>query len=326
MRPQTAYTVFVALAAAASGAFAASFSSSPSSSTLDLRLITYNVRSLTRKTEKHERHWNDRRHLFTDQLKDLSDGNPNTLMCLQEVMASQLDDIQSGLGGSWAHVGVGRDDGKRGGEFSPIFYKSDAWNLIHHQTYWLSQTPHRAGSYGWDANFPRIVTVAKLKSTETREDVVFQCTHFDWKGRRAQWEEARMLVRLIGYQPAVGADSTPVFVAGDLNMPPAHGAFQNVIVPNITDVRTLIGGEQLLNKVQTYTGFNDDARDDMMLDYLMIKDPRGMDKFKVSIPSNVAENGEYISDHRPIVADLEVTWCAEGVPGHLCPRRGDIQY
>ena len=42
---------------------------------------------------------------------------------LQEVTKRQLDDLQILLGDDFAHIGIGRDDGKEGGEYSPIFYK-----------------------------------------------------------------------------------------------------------------------------------------------------------------------------------------------------------
>lgn len=42
----------------------------------------------------------------------------------QEVLHNQLLDIQSLLGPEWAYVGVGRDDGQKAGEYSPIFYNT----------------------------------------------------------------------------------------------------------------------------------------------------------------------------------------------------------
>jgi hypothetical protein len=44
------------------------------------------------------------------------------LLTRQEVYYSQLLDLGALLGPRFANVGVGRDDGKRAGEYSPIFY------------------------------------------------------------------------------------------------------------------------------------------------------------------------------------------------------------
>jgi hypothetical protein len=41
----------------------------------------------------------------------------------QEVLHSQLEDLRALLGDAYGWVGVGRDDGHRAGEYSPIFYR-----------------------------------------------------------------------------------------------------------------------------------------------------------------------------------------------------------
>jgi hypothetical protein len=48
----------------------------------------------------------------------------------QEVLHNQLLDILSLLGPGWACVGVGRDDGQKAGEYSPIFYNTSVQMLI----------------------------------------------------------------------------------------------------------------------------------------------------------------------------------------------------
>ncbi|KAK6586425.1 hypothetical protein PZA11_001482 [Diplocarpon coronariae] len=51
------------------------------------------------------------------------------MACNQEVLHSQLVDVHAALNhstpsdGGWAHMGVGRDDGKQAGGYSPIFYR-----------------------------------------------------------------------------------------------------------------------------------------------------------------------------------------------------------
>lgn len=39
------------------------------------------------------------------------------------------------------YVGVGRDDGERGGEFSPVFFRKDRFSVLNSGTFWLSETP-----------------------------------------------------------------------------------------------------------------------------------------------------------------------------------------
>lgn len=82
--------------------------------------------------DKHrEQPWAVRRSRMVDAL--LSTGQLDILgfqVCLrvmlglipQEVYHSQLEDLAELLGPAYDHVGVGRDDGKKAGEYSPIFY------------------------------------------------------------------------------------------------------------------------------------------------------------------------------------------------------------
>ncbi|MEX2396513.1 MAG: hypothetical protein WD491_05775, partial [Balneolales bacterium] len=85
---------------------------------------------------------------------------------LQEVLKGQLDDLQERLP-EYAWVGQGRDDGKEAGEFSPIFYNTNKFEVIEDQTFWLSETPEVPGSISWDAAITRVVTSARLKDRDT---------------------------------------------------------------------------------------------------------------------------------------------------------------
>ena len=85
---------------------------------------------------------------------------------MQEVLHNQLEDLKAGLPG-YAAVGVGRDDGKQAGEYSPLFYRTDKFELLDSSTFWLSQYPDSAGFIGWDGACTRIATWAKLRDRAT---------------------------------------------------------------------------------------------------------------------------------------------------------------
>jgi len=87
------------------------------------------------------------------------------IIALQEVLHGQLLNIHSLLNrntpNKWAYIGVGRDDGKTRGEYSPIFYNTEIHELISWRYFWLSETPERPGR-GWDAASVRICTVGRF--------------------------------------------------------------------------------------------------------------------------------------------------------------------
>lgn len=277
-------------------------------SALDLRLITYNIRQATNRPGKNEKHWNERRPLVTTQLN--IEANEDTLMCFQEVFDHVLEDLKTDLGEKWDSVGVGRDDGKTRGEFSPILYRKDVWTVDSKKTYWLSPTPDRP-SRGWDAGHNRIVTVAEFTHKDSGEQLAFLCTHFEWSGKKAQAESAKMMLDFID-----GFGDKPVFVAGDLNSQPDEKPYQTM-TQELTDFRTWAETYQSpLSRphmetslksdadILTFTGFTEEE-ESMLLDYIFIKDKDMVSNPSYSVPTNLFD-GVYSSDHRPVVVDVTI--------------------
>src|SRR5574341_935321 len=87
---------------------------------------------------------------------------------VQEALKDQMDDLTNLLP-EFGWMGVGRDDGKAAGEYSAIFYLKDRFTVLEQKTFWLSETPEKPGSLGWDAACVRIVTWAKFKDKKTRK-------------------------------------------------------------------------------------------------------------------------------------------------------------
>ena len=56
----------------------------------------------------------------------------------QEGKYSQLQDLRQAMPG-YDYIGVGRDDGKRAGEHSAIFYRTDKFEVLEHGDFWLSE-------------------------------------------------------------------------------------------------------------------------------------------------------------------------------------------
>ncbi|HUM48402.1 MAG TPA: endonuclease/exonuclease/phosphatase family protein [Chitinophagales bacterium] len=130
---------------------------------------------------------------------------------LQEVTVSQLLYFDSTLT-NFSHAGVGRDDGKQGGEFSPVFFNNNLYEHLGDSTFWLSPTPQQP-SRGWDAALPRICTWVKLKDRKSGTVFYVFNTHFDHVGITARQESAKLLLRQINRI----AGGLPVILTGDFN-------------------------------------------------------------------------------------------------------------
>ena len=169
---------------------------------------TYNIRNHNDGDEKKGNVWATRCRVICNQVNFES---PD-LFGTQEVLHGQLGDLLANLDG-YAYIGVGRDDGKEGGEYSAIFYKTDRLALLSHGNFWLSETPDRPG-LGWDAACVRICTWGEFRNKVSGLHFYHFNLHMDHVGTVARREAAKLVVEKIR-QIAKGQ---PVVLTGDFNV------------------------------------------------------------------------------------------------------------
>jgi endonuclease/exonuclease/phosphatase family metal-dependent hydrolase len=130
----------------------------------------------------------------------------------QECRLHQLQDLDNMLP-EYRYLGIGRDDGKQGGEFTAIFYRHDRFRVLDRGDFWLSETPDKP-SMGWDGNCcHRICTWASLEDLETQRQFFVFNTHFDHQGILARKESSKLVIRKMKEI----AGNSPVIFMGDLN-------------------------------------------------------------------------------------------------------------
>lgn len=277
---------------------------------VNLRFLTYNIRWATPSPGAGEPAWVERRPKMSAQLNFETASRPEALICLQEVVHQQVTDIHSDLGDSWARIGVGRDDGAEAGEYSPIFYRPGTWELQKNRTYWLSETPDKV-STGWDAALPRIATVAQFKHIKTGAPVVYMCTHFDHVGQVARENSAKLLVEIADEweEPAEGsANPTPVFLGGDLNIQPDNAAYLTLIAEGaMHDTKDIVPSKLWHGNTNTFTGFTTSNSDDSRIDHMFVRDPLDIEFLSYGVLANSFDDGVFISDHRPVVVDAQLS-------------------
>ena len=77
----------------------------------------------------------------------LDDQRPD-VVGMQEVLFDQFDYLGSVLDKYYKIIGVGRDDGKKAGEFMAVMYNTKTTKLQKWGTFWLSETPDQARGPG----------------------------------------------------------------------------------------------------------------------------------------------------------------------------------
>lgn len=178
-----------------------------SDATPPLRVMSFNIRYGS--ANDGDNSWSLRRDLV---LKTIRATQPD-LLGMQEVLAVQGRFIQEGLPG-YAFHGVGREDGREGGEFSPVMWRKDRFELVDSGHFWLSETPDEAGSKSWDSSLPRMVSWVALRDLRAGgREFVYANTHFDHRGPQARLESARLIQRRAAEVPY----GMPIILTGDFN-------------------------------------------------------------------------------------------------------------
>lgn len=280
---------------------------------LPIRVISFNIRYATSSLESNEKAWWSILCPFDhDQCRDYhlcsTLGNyaypvDTAVLGLQEVLHNQLSDVLGNLGASWAHIGVGRDDGDTGGEYSPILYDTDVLGVVYSETKWLSPTPDEV-SYGWGAGSRRIVTIGVFEHTATGKRFLHANTHLDNVSQEARVEGIKVVVAQMEAVQATYGPDLPVTLTGDFNSDPSGttDAYATLLgldyVTDLWTTATHLGTNQL-----TYTGFTDTGLSRIDFIWYGPNDRSYYTANQTEIVGNNV-NGVYISDHRMVVGDL----------------------
>lgn len=216
---------------------------------------------------------------------------------LQEALPHQVQDVADRL--PWmSHVGQGRDaDG--GGEACPLFYNHDKWELLHHETLWLSSDWKTPGAVGWSADLPRIVTVGWFHQVETGRRVRVYNTHWSHVSAEAREGSARLIASLDAIHKA---DATAVL--GDFNeeadAPGRRALVDAGFVDTYDEVRA-----RCRKTFPSYTTFTPEGSSGgPKIDAIYVK---GL-KTEWTCVDEIIKKDVFISDHLPVHA--VVSWVA----------------
>jgi len=270
------------------------FSSKTHAKSPVINVLTYNIRLAN--PDDAPNTWNARKQRVFSLIRE---AKPD-IFGLQEALHEQLTDMEFTFP-DYVRVGVGRDDGKEAGEYSPLFYNEHKFKMLSSGTFWLSQTPSVAGSRGWDAACNRIVTWVHLKDYKTGKVFFVFCTHFDHLGEIARRNSAKLLLHAVDSL----SGNNPAIILGDFNSKPGSEPYQ--IITDISNPTHLLDSRESCKKPNgpkfTFTGFEVGAQPGERIDYIFLKNKIRVLSFRV----NNANNGDYYpSDHLPVSATLQL--------------------
>ncbi|TVQ82947.1 MAG: endonuclease/exonuclease/phosphatase family protein [Bacteroidetes bacterium] len=265
----------------------------PRTTTYELTVMTFNVRFDNPNDGINA--WPNRIPLVEKYMNE----NLPDIVGMQENLHHQNEDLLRIMPG-YAYVGTGRDDGEKGGEFSPIFFRTDVFELLDHSQFWLSETPDIPGSIGWAAVLPRVVVWAQLKHRESGKELFVFNTHFSHVSDEAR----RRSMQFLSDQIEAIAGENRVIVTGDFNITKGSELYYEMLerfaMQNNLQNAELLATETFNSDAGTFNAFRHNI-EPRVIDFIFVDDHFTVETYSIDL---VKDGDIFISDHWPVKVQL----------------------
>ena len=247
-----------------------------------LTLMSFNIRYDTSKDG--ENRWELRKEHVAEVIRE----QKPDVIAIQEAVSSQMKFLRDEFKNL---IPIGEHTGGNNREFSGLFIEKSKFELLDSGQIWLSETPHKKGSVGWDASLSRSAIWAKLKlrDSESNPFVVFG-THFDHRGKEARIESAKLLIEHIESLNNV----TPVVVMGDLNCEPNSKPMKVFFQSGFSTAIPRVDG----GTFHAFKGNEDGSH----IDFILLNKHWSVESAEILRPRR---DGKSASDHDPVIARVE---------------------
>lgn len=209
----------------------------------------------------------------------------------QEGKYPQLQDLKKAMPG-YDYIGVGRDDGKIGGEFSAIFYRTDKFEVLEHGDFWLS-TETSYPNKGWDAALPRICTWGKFKEKKSGFVFLFFNLHMDHIGVQARAESAKLILQKVKEQP----NHIPVVLSGDFNVDQYSESYNLLNTSGVLKDSYVIA-DFIYAPNGTFNSFYPDRKTDQRIDHIFLSDDFKVLKYGILTDSYRSPKNEKVESEQ----------------------------
>ena len=218
---------------------------------------------------------------------------------MQEVLHHQLNDFRERLP-EYDYVGIAREDGKTQGEYAPIFYRKDRFEVLDSNTFWLSQYPDSVGFIGWDGACTRIATWAKLKEKKSGKIFMAVNTHFDHVGVLARKNAALLIIEKI---KEIAGDH-PAFLTGDFNVTKKSEAYRTITTNEFVLKDSRKVAEKRTGCPYTFHNFGRiPQKKCTTIDFIFVTPQIEVEEYKVD--EEKRDGSGYLSDHNPVLINMK---------------------
>ena len=272
----------------------------------DLVVGSYNIRNSNDGDAKKGNGWERRCPVICDQVEWVG----FDVFGLQEVKHNQLEDMLADLP-DYTYEGVGRDDGKQAGEYSPIFYKKERFKLLEGGTFWISETPEKVGVKGWDAALPRICSYVHLQDKVTKKRFWFFNLHMDHIGVEARREGAKLIAKKITEM----CGKEPAFVTGDFNVDQHNEAYRTIINTGVLEDSYELA-EKKFATTGTFNSFDSNLFTESRIDHIFVTEHVTVNNYAVLTDGYWTPNEKSDKTRKGEAAPQEINFSEHQ---HRCP-------
>lgn len=249
----------------------------------DLRVMSFNLRYGT--ARDGEDRWERRAENVAETIRVF---DPD-LLGVQEALSFQARFVDEALPDHELY-GPSRDGPGTDGEASAVLWRRDRFDALERGTFWLSPTPERIASRGWDAALPRICTWVRLFDRRTGEAFVLANTHFDHVGEEARRESAKLVASQFAQERLI--------LTGDFNAGESSAPIASLRAAGLTDAFRAFDPDA--TEVGTFTGFRAIPGAEK-IDYVWF---RGDAEVLSASIDRTRYDGRWPSDHLPVTATV----------------------
>ena len=272
----------------------------------DLVVGSYNIRNSNSGDTKNGNGWERRCPVICDQVEWVG----FDVFGLQEVKHNQLEDMLAGLP-DYDYEGVGRDDGKQAGEYSPILYKKERFKKLEGGTFWISETPEKVGVKGWDAALPRICSYVHLQDKVTKKRFWFFNLHMDHIGVEARREGAKLIAKKITEM----CGKEPAFVTGDFNVDQDNEAYRTIINTGVLEDSYELA-EKKFATTGTFNSFDSNLFTESRIDHIFVTEHVTVNNYAVLTDGYWTPNEKSNQSRKGNAAPQEINFSPYE---HRCP-------
>jgi endonuclease/exonuclease/phosphatase family metal-dependent hydrolase len=254
-----------------------------------LRILTCNIRKSD--ADDGPNAWSHRRQLCADILK----GRDPDIICFQEMRREQYLYIKDAFAG---HRFLGMTKTATCSHpINAIFYRAGRFEFLSAGGYWLSETPHVAGSRSWQSASIRLANWVRLKDRHTGGQLRVLNTHLDHISETAKWNQMKMILNDSSDYP----DDFPQIMTGDLNVDQRHRVIQMIEDADWWDTyRKVHRSEDPGNTFHGFLGPSYETEKGK-IDWIFA---RGGIRAEAATIIRDGANGRYPSDHYFVEADI----------------------